>query len=530
MNARSTKQSTFRDRFTLPIVIIMGAIVLWSAVSIVVAYPPDYYPRFYDEAVYMMDVLAPGALFTEHAAKLHYATFKLGYGLPLYAAVALFGDSGAMYLSTLLWALTILILSIGVYRRYGLTTAAILAATLAYSSLFGKYVEEVAPTTLEAALFALLWLVYRKRQYLLTGLVVGLIAFVDFKWALPTGLCVVLIELWIERERKLVARLQHIGGIGLAAMGVLAVATLLHPAYFQWLWGYITNHSGRVDFLQPSTIFVYDLYLFGSLPIVILAIAGFVLMRSAKQKPATNNEHDHSLGHALVIGGLPILFYSLLGQLKGLRFFAVTFPVLMVTSAVGIQHIVTRVGDWAQRCVPLLRIVAGVVVGFFIAGLIMIGADGPAAHLLKPAGFKLAVRQLAATVPHDGTVSSYMWPVVNYGWRARLEVPPYAAWGILNTDKYLILDPVVDRMSVLLYEKSDVDSLMMLRSVLKRGSDSLFSVPSGFYASKYFLAEIAVYDANDLVSWINEYDPKKNFATVYRINLQKLRAMTPGAR
>ena len=508
----------------------MAVIVLWSAVSIIAAYPPDFYPRFYDEAVYMMDVLAPGALFTQHAAKLHYATFKLGYGLPLYAAVSVFGDNGAMYLSTLFWALTILVLCVGVYRRHDWTTAAILAAILCYSPLFGKYIDEVAPTTLEAMLFALLWLVYRKRQYLLTGLVVGLIAFVDFKWALPTGLSVILIELWIERERKGLERLLHAGGIGLAAFGVLAIATLLHSAYFQWLWGYITNHSGRVDFLQPTIIFAYDVYLFGAAPIALLAIAAFVMKAIVKPTASKANAKDHGLGHALVIGGFPILFYSLLGQLKGLRFFAVTFPVLTVVAAVGIRYIVMRVGDWAHSLKPPMRMAAGVIVGFVLAGFIMVGSDGPAKHLREPAGYKLAVEKLAATVPHDGTVSSYMWPVVNYGWRAPLEVPPNAAWGILNTDRYLILDPVVDRMSVMLYERADMDSLLMLRSVLKRGSDSLFSVPSGFYASKYFLAENAAYDAKGLMAWMREYDPKTNFTTVYRINMQKLRSVTPGAR
>jgi hypothetical protein len=118
--------------------------------------------------------------------------------------------------------------------------------------------------------------------------------------------------------------------------------------------------------------------------------------------------------------------------------------------------------------------------------------------------------------------------VVHYGWSFPIEYTPDATIGILKTDKWLILDRAADRAVIsYLRPDSDIDSLWAARAMLRRGSDSLFSVPSAFYASKYFLAEHITGGIPHLRRLLGWARAEENAATVYKVNIEKLRQQIP---
>jgi hypothetical protein len=512
-----------------PIVLVMCLVVAWALIDLARSYPDTFYPRVWDEAVYVMDVSAPGALLSEHRLTLHYAPAKLGYGLPLAAAFGLFGDSGAMYLSTLLWFFAIVLISVAVYRRFGVLAGAFAAAFLSYSPFFGKSVAEASPTPLAALCFALLWVVYLRRWFWLTGLAVGLIAFVDFKWATPAGLSVIVTELIVETQRPLRGRLQHIVEVGLTAIGVLALAALIHRPYSDWLKNYITQHTGLAGLFEPSAIFFYFLLLFGAAPTVVLAAVAYALRPVRHRLRTLDSRQRRSLLHALVLSGVPIAVYSLTGTLKGLRFFAVLFPVFAVVPAVLVGELASWANERSRDLATPARWLTRCAMAALLLSAIVVASDGPARHLRLAAGFERAIRTLAGNTIRDGTISSYQWPVVHYGWGYPIQVVPSTIYGLLKTDKWLILNPVMDRCLIdYLRPAEDADSLWVLHEVLKRGSDSLFSVGSDYYASDYFCAEFVTGGIPSLQRVRRWRSEEPNYLTVYRINIEKLRRQTAG--
>jgi hypothetical protein len=226
---------------------------------------------------------------------------------------------------------------------------------------------------------------------------------------------------------------------------------------------------------------------------------------------------------------VPILFYSLFGSLKALRFYAVMFPLVAVPVAFGVSLLASRLLDLSPaRPVPQRAMKWGIAA--LMAGVILIGSDGPARHLRLRTCFPDAINRLIRTTAHDGTISSYIWPVVHYGWRYPLEVAPFTLWGLGGTDEWLAVDPALDRVTIEMRLALDPtmgitpDSLWNLQTTsMREFTDSLFSVPSDFYASDYFMCEQVVVGIPAFRRWRSYRRPEGNFVTMYRIDQERLR-------
>ena len=487
-----------------------------------------FYPRFWDEAIYAWDAVWGQIFHPLDESAEQFAPAKLGYGMPLAVAVALFREWGVMYLSTVAWCLTIILAGIAVARRFSGLTGWVTVAFLAYSPLLGKYVAEASPTLVAAAGFVLLWVVYPKRRFWLTGLIVGLIALIDFKWALPAALAVVAVELTVEHKQGWKNRIIHTVGAGSTALAFLAVVGVIHPPYVDHLWSYAFGHRGIVGF-EPSGIFFYYLLLFGAAPAVILSIIAYSWPAVRKTLRTYNNDAAGHVLRALVLGGVPIAFYSIFGSLKGLRFYAVAFPLIAITIGVGMSLLLRFVLYKARRLPVLPRSFVGVVAAACAVVVIVVGSDGPARHLRMDSGFPRALERLAREAGREGTVSSYLWPVVQYGWRMPMNDPPFALWGLLESDQWVVLHPMLDRVTIDLRtrlvsrQEGNPDSIWALqRRSLLSFCDSLYSYLSDFHSSDYFLSENVVVGIPVLRRWQAMRSPDQDYTTVYRIDPNRI--------
>lgn len=527
MESLGNPSSTHR-KIPAPLFIVLGLVIACALVDIIRSYPVTFHPRFWDEAIYMIDVRAPGALFAPEAGAIRYAPAKLGYGLLLAGAVKLFGASGAMYLSTLCWLLAIAVVAFAATRRLGAIVGLIATAVLAYSPLFGKYIAEAGPTTLAALGFVLIWLIYQGRRFWSVGLVIGALATVDFKWMPPVAVSVIFAELVIERGRSWMERLRFVGGVALTAVALLSVIRFLHPPFRDYLLSYVSRHSSLVG-IAPSGIFVYYLLLFGALPVAIVAAVAWGVTGLGRKRVELSEASAKSLWYACAFSCGPILFYSIFGSLKALRFYAVPYPLFAVPVAYGIGRLVTWLMVRAERRTGARRQFTTWGMAPVIAALIVVGSDGPARHLRLKSCFPEALDRLVQIDGHEGAVSSYIWPVVHYDWSYPLKEAPFTLWGISQGEKWLATDPMLDRVTIEARLALDPrmgitpDSLWNLQQTLRRGfCDSLFSAVSAFYASDYFMSEQTVFGIPALRRWRSYRKPEGNFVTIYRIDQNRL--------
>jgi len=517
----------------LTILALLG-LAIWAIVQLVSNYPSSFFPRFSDEGIYAIDVRDPSWLFQPYRGEIvRYAPAKLGYGLPLAASSALFGANGVMYLSTAFWILTVLLLGAAAYRRFGLLTAVASISFLTFSPMFGKYVADVGPTTEAALGFVLLWMACAQRRFWLSGLCVGFIAFVDFKWAVPAALAFMAVELIVERRRPLRNRAVHIALAGLTAMAVIGLAMLIHRPYTEFLYNYVFPHS-RLAGLEPSPIFIYYLAIFGALPAVVVAAMAYAAPFGRRHIQGLKHQSQRALWSAVLISGVPILFYSLFGVLKALRFFAVLFPLLTVCVAVGLAALVRLVSEKIKHG-PSWRQYAGLALTP-LAALLLVhgGSDGPARHLSLPAGYEAAMERLRAQGAQSGTISAYNWPVVAYGWTPS-GWASFAYESLLGSDRWIALDPMLDRVTIELRmrlpgKSSNPDSAWAYQASVYRGiSDSLFSVPSDFNASDYFLAELVPNGISVLRRWRALRSASGNFLTIRELSPEKMKEHPPAS-
>ena len=177
-----------------------------------------------------------------------------------------------------------------------------------------------------------------------------------------------------------------------------------------------------------------------------------------------------------------------------------------------------------------MRRVCAVAIAVGTVAVVHGGSDGPAYHLTLPAGYQVALRELRLRGARDGSVTSYNWPAVLYSWPERFDGAPFAFVGIQTTDKWVALDPSLDRATIELRlrlsgDLRHPDSLWKIQSDAYRGfSDSLFSVPSNFNASDYFFCENLPIGVHVLEKW--RADAKRsgtNYLTIYEIDPEKLR-------
>ena len=508
-------------------VVVLCLVIVWAMADVVRSYPSTFYPRFWDEAVYAIDATTPGVVFGKFTSDLHYAAAKPGYGLPLVGAVALFGERGLMYLSTVFWGLTVFLLGITVLRRFGAIAGLFAAALLVYSPLFGKYVAETGPTTLAAFCLVLLWVVYGKRRFWLTGAVIGYLALIDLKWMPPVAMSVLIVELLLERRRPWRERLVYLSGAAVVAAAFPAILTLIHRPFGDYLWHYVFNHARFVG-PEPSAIFGYYLFRFGAAPAVVLSAAAWLFLRSGTCPSGPDKSAVRSLYYALVLSCAPIVFYSVFGPLKVLRFFAVPFPLFVVPITVGVVMAATWCGEKIHRIQLLPRWVAMSCPAVLMGAVILIGSDGPAKHLRVQSCFPEAIERLSKIATRNGNVSSYIWPVVFYGWRYTVKTYPFTLWGLASSDKWLAMDPILDRVTVenRLYldptgGKSPESFLVQQQNALRPSLDSLFSVPSDFFASDYFLSEQVVGGIPTLLRWQGYRESGANYMTIFRVNPSK---------
>ena len=105
---------------------------------------------------------------------------------------------------------------------------------------------------------------------------------------------------------------------------------------------------------------------------------------------------------------------------------------------------------------------------------------------------------------------------------------PFTYAGLRGTDRWIALDPMLDRATVeyrmrLLDQARDADSgWVSRRDACRAISDSLFSVPSDFNASDYFLSELALIGVGPLKHWRSLRRPEGNFLTVYQIDPERI--------
>ncbi|MEW5875485.1 MAG: hypothetical protein AB1752_09915 [Candidatus Zixiibacteriota bacterium] len=508
--------------------LIMTMVTLWAVIAVVRAYPSSFYPRFWDEAVYAMDVFDPANLFMDFREITAYAPTKLGYGIPLLGAVSLFGENGIMYFSTAIWALIVFLCGLVTWRRFGYRAGGILFALLSFSPFLGKYIAEAAPTLLEALLFTLLWIACLGGRFWITGIVVGLIAFVDFKWALPAGLAVTCIEALPSASRTVTLRLLRILGTGTVALAILGVAFILHPPYGEFLRHYITGHEGLVQF-APSFIFAYYLLLFGAAPATVAAGAAWLWPEARHAILKGTGRQPRAFLTALILCTVPILFHSVMGTHKSLRFFAVLFPLFGVVLGVSVAALLESIGALLKRAGGGARQSGPFVLPVLAALLIVIGSDGPARHLHMRAGIADALLTIANRHEGAGTITSYNWPVVQYGWGHPFSTPSFAMWGLLRSDLWMLLDNMMDRTIIesrLELQPNagiDADSLWTIHEHFRARFPELFRVPANFYASDYYLAESTTLGIPTLRRWQAMRDSIPNEFVVYRVDFDRLK-------
>jgi len=508
--------------------VLLALVCLAALWQVIGSYPGSFFPRFWDEGIYSTEASIPGAITAPFTpGRVKYGPMKLGYALPLRWAFLLFGANGSMYLSTTAWLASILIIAFSVYRRIGKLEGWFVAAFLAYSSLYGKFIAEAGPTLLAAAMLSLLWATYGLRRAWLTGPILGLLGMIDPKWLLPTALAITLIEGVVESARPWRLRVGFLSAVAFLAVSVVGITAILHPPY----WGYIVDYAlrhGRAGGFEPSAVFAYYLWIFGAAPVAIAAGAG-LLIPSARSHIGRrlNAAQLRSVGHAVMLCGIPVMFYSLFGPLKGLRFFAVPFPLFAVPVAVGI----VGVASWTRDRFAGFRIagvrLAAVALPLLLAGFVLVPSEGPARHLRLSTGIPRGMALIAREFGREGTISSYIWPVVYTRWGGETEKPPFTPWGLLPSDRWLILVPMLDRVTIesrLLVGEEALDpetEWLLQRRVLQDVSDSLFSFPAEFYSSDYHLCEQTVYGIGVLRRWRALSRLTDSSATVYRIDRQK---------
>jgi hypothetical protein len=221
-----------------------------------------------------------------------------------------------------------------------------------------------------------------------------------------------------------------------------------------------------------------------------------------------------------------MLYNSLINPVMGLRFFAVQFPLLAAAMVISAGEVWKWLWERASVMALPPKYILRAATIIMAAAVIVVGSDGPARHLRLPFGVPEALGRLATTTDRDGTISSYMWPVIHYGWRYPIAIPPNTAWGIVSSDKWLLLDPMVDRLCVEYLRppgSADADSLWVIRATLANASDSLFSVRSDYYASDYYICDYISYGVPMLRRWRAHRPADGNYMTVYRLDMDRLR-------
>jgi hypothetical protein len=516
----------------LPLYVCLALVIVWAIADIASSYPDHFFPRTWDEAIYAHDVVTPQAVFGEYKeGATSYAPAKLGYGLALSAAVSLFGINGAMYLSTVCWLLAILLVGSNCARLFGAPAGLYAAAFLSFSPLLGKYLAEAGPTTLAALGFVLFWIALCRRRAWFTGLTAGLIALVDFKWALPAALVFVVNEILNASRQGLLARIKYVILTGFFSLLPIAAALVVHPTFGSYLSTYVFGHAALEGF-SPSPIFLYYLVRFGAAPAIAVGIVAGILLNSSRKSEGSATK-TAALRAALVVTLVPPLFYSLFGSLKAVRFLAVTFPLMAVAlgfSAALIWRAVER-----PRINAAAAVAARWIVALFLAGSIVVASDGPARHLRLRAGFEPALNHLKETTVKDGSVSSYIWPIVLGVWYYPLAVKkPFLLDGLLATDKWVILDPMLDRVTTDMraHQAGDTtsasdDGWRAIDQWIHQASAPLFKAPSEYYSSDYFLCENVMGGIPTLRRWHAWSASLSDSLELLQIDPDKARTLRP---
>ncbi len=512
------------------LLIVVLAFALWGIAQIVWHYPDSFFPRFADEAIYALDSRSPAMVFKEFdPERINYAPSKLGYGIPLAGSVALAGPDGPMYLSTMFWLATIVAVGYLSWRRLGAMTAVIAIAMLSYSSLFGKYVTDVGPTPEAAFTYVLFWGAACTRRSWLTGLAIGWLAFIDFKWALPAGFAYILVETFVETGNPFRTRMRRLAVATVTALSVVGAAAIIHAPYGKFLASYVTRHGDRVAF-TPSPILIYYLFIFGAIAAVLVAVGAVTFPSVRREIAARERQTGHPVTNAICIFGVPAVFYSVFGDLKALRFFAVPYPLLAIAVAAALAATVRVLSDRLDTpdSAQPIRILKGAVLGLIIVAVLHGGGDGPAHQLTLPAGYPEVLARLRPISSDGDRISSYNWSILAYEWDKPGVEGSFAFLGLHDDDKWIVLDPIHDRATIGLRVRqsgghTNPDSTWAAqRSVFESISDSLFSVRSDFYASDYFLSEIAADGISVFRRWRGGRG-EANWMTVYTIDPVKLR-------
>lgn len=513
------------------VVVAVLALTVWGLLQIGAHYPREFFPRFADEAIYALDSRIPATVFKEFDPDMiNYAPSKLGYGIPLAASVVVAGPNGPMYLSTIFWLATVVMTGVLAWRALGSMTAMIATAMLSFSPMFGKYVADVGPTSEAALALVLFWGAACTRRSWLVGLAIGWLAFIDFKWALPSGLAYVLIEAIVDTQDRLSVRVQRVVIAGVTALAVVGAAAILHEPYGGFLGSYVTRHGDQIAF-APSPIFLYYLFVFGALPAILIAAAVFTLPHIRHVVLENERLSGRPLARAACIFAAPVIFFSLFGELKALRFFAVPFPLLEVVVGAVLATIVRRVslmrGD--SPATSSRKILSAALLAVVTVVLIHGGSDGPAHHLTLPTGYPDVITRLQKISAEGDRISSYNWSVLAYTWDKPGAEGSFAFVGLHDADRWIVLDPIHDRATIELRLRqgtghANPDSTWAYqRNVFRSVSDSLFSVRCDFYASDYFLSEIVPDGISVFRRW-RSWRSDADWMTVYEIDPVKLKS------
>lgn len=513
------------------VLVALVALTVWSVIQIVQNYPDSFFPRFADEAIYALDSRSPATVFKEFDPNtINYAPSKLGYGIPLAASVAVAGPNGPMYLSTLFWLATVVMTGVLAWRIFGSMTAAIATAMLSFSPLFGKYVADVGPTPEAALAYVLFWGATCTRRSWLIGLAIGWLAFIDFKWALPSGLAYVLIEAVVETQDSISTRVKRVIIAACTALAVIGTAAITHPPYADFLRSYVTRHGDRIAF-APSPIIVYYLTIFGALPAIGTAAAAFSIPSIRHEVLGKERMNGRPLARGIFIFSAAAVFYTLFGELKALRFYAVPFPLLVVAVATVLAAVIRRLSLMPAGfpATSLRRLLGAWLLAIVTVVVIHGGSDGPAHHLVMPTGYPAVISQLRNVSSPGDKISSYNWSVLAYKWDKPGTEGSFAFVGLHDSDRWIVLDPIHDRATIELRRRQGTDhanpdsTWEYQRAVFRSISDSLFSVRSDFYASDYFLSEIVPDGISVFRRW-RSWRSDANWMTVYEIDPTKLKS------
>lgn len=505
-------------------------LTVWSLLQVWRNYPAEFFPRFGDEGIYALDARVPGSIFDAYKpGVLRYAPAKLGYGIPLAASVSLAGTNGPMYLSTLLWLATIIAVAVLTWRILGVMASVTSVALLSSSALFGKYVADVGPTSEVALAFVLLWGASCTRKSWLVGLAVGAIAFIDFKWAVPVGVSYVLIEALLETKDAVAIRVRRIATVAIFSLGAIGAAMIIHRPYVDFFVNYVFPHSEHVAF-EPSAIAVYYWFVFGALAPILATVMLLIVPEVRRVTTALEKRTSLPLGRALILFAVPVVYYSLIGELKAARFFAAPYPLLVIVVGGVFSAALSVVRDRLSSILPGRPVARTVVAcAFALCGLAVIhgGSAGPGSHLALPSGYPEVLNRIGKTATRGTTISTYNWAVVAYGWTLPFTQGSFAYLGLQNTDKWIALDPIHDRATIglrigLSGTGASADSTWAYqREVYRSVSDSLFSVRSDFHASDCFLSELVTDGIPTFRRWRNNR-ADSNWMSVYEVNPTKL--------